>query len=217
MSELPAFLPRFSLSERIAHWLLAATFLLMLGSGAFMGGVGPLGHRAMLVIHLVSAGALVGGLVALSMRRSARRGLAGTAADLRRLTPADRRWLVSVPASVLGRGPLPRAGRFNAGQKLNSRLLALLLLLLYVSGFGELARYASQLGPLRPLAAFHGLAAGVMGGLVAAHAYMGALNPSTRPALRGMVRGTVSRRWAEEHHADWTQRLRESRERGDDA
>jgi cytochrome b subunit of formate dehydrogenase len=33
------------------------------------------------------------------------------------------------------------------------------------------------------------------------------VNPATRPALRGMVRGYVSRSWAAKHHAQW---LRES-------
>ena len=45
-------IPRFTVSERIAHWLLATAFAAMLTSGVFMGGIGPLGHHAMLVVHL---------------------------------------------------------------------------------------------------------------------------------------------------------------------
>jgi hypothetical protein len=39
---------RFTVSERIAHWLLATAFAAMLASGVFMGGIGPLRHHAML-------------------------------------------------------------------------------------------------------------------------------------------------------------------------
>ncbi|MEP7090768.1 MAG: cytochrome b/b6 domain-containing protein [Nocardioidaceae bacterium] len=39
--------------------------------------------------------------------------------------------------------------------------------------------------------------------LVASHIFMAVANPSTRPALAGMVRGQVRRSWAAEHHAGW--------------
>lgn len=204
-----ARLPRFSLTERAAHWFMAATFLAMLGSGVTIGGIGPFGHRAVLGVHLVSAALLIVGVGLLMIRASARRQLAGTARELGRLTAKDRAWLQAAPHRVLRGVPLPTAGRFNGGQKMNSRLLALMLGVLYVSGTGELARDVSALGPLRPLAGVHGLAAGAMAVVVAAHAYMGAINPATRTALEGMTRGTVPRAWAQEHHADWVAEVEE--------
>ena len=35
------------------------------------------------------------------------------------------------------------------------------------------------------------------------HFFLAVVNPGTRPALRGMLLGTVDRAWAEHHHAAW--------------
>src|SRR4051794_13174061 len=155
-----ARLPRFSLTERAAHWFMAATFLAMLGSGVTIGGIGPFGHRAVLGVHLVSAALLIVGVGLLMIRASARRQLAGTARELGRLTAKDRAWLRAAPHRVLRGVPLPTAGRFNGGQKMNSPLLPLMLCVLYPSGTGQPARHRAPLGPLRPPAGGPGLAPG---------------------------------------------------------
>jgi formate dehydrogenase subunit gamma len=192
---------RFGLSERIAHWLLAAAFASMLATGLFMGGIGPLPHRAVLIAHVGSAIVLILGLAMLIALRRSRRPLAQTVRDLRPLDAGDRRWLRLAPRAYLLGRKLPAAGRFNAGQKLNARLVLLILVILYISGIGELARHTS----LGILGAPHGLAAGVAAALVAGDIYLAMIHPSTRPALRGIIRGNVRRDWAEEHHADWVE------------
>jgi formate dehydrogenase subunit gamma len=194
---------RFGLSERIAHWLLATAFASMLATGVFMGGIGPLHHQPILIAHVGSAIALVSGLGALIALRRSRRPLAQTARDLRPLDARDRRWLRLAPRAYLLGGKLPAAGRFNAGQKVNARLLLLVLVLLYISGVGELARRTSAFESLGLLGAPHGLVAGVATALIAGHIYLALIHPATRPALRGITRGSVRRDWAEEHHADW--------------
>jgi formate dehydrogenase subunit gamma len=199
--------PRFSVSERVAHWLLAVAFAAMLGSGVALGGFGPLTHRAMLGIHLGSAGVLAGGLIALSLARRSRRPLATFAHDLRGFDASERRWLLLAPRAYLLGGHLPDARRFNAGQKVNARLLAVLLPALYLSGLGALHRQVSLLSPLARLGALHGLLAGATGVLVGMHVYLGLLHPATRHALRGMTHGTVRRDWAEEHHGRWLAEL----------
>jgi formate dehydrogenase subunit gamma len=194
---------RFGLSERIAHWLLAVAFASMLATGVFMGGLGPLHHRVVLIVHVGSALVLLSGLAALIALRRSRRPLAQTVRDLRPLDARDRRWLWQAPRAYLRGGPLPAAGRFNAGQKLNARLVLLVLAILYVSGVGELARHTTALKSLAILGTPHGLAAGAAAVLVAGHVYLGLIHPATRPALRGITRGSVRRDWAEEHHGDW--------------
>jgi formate dehydrogenase subunit gamma len=154
-----SLVPRFAISERIAHWLLAAAF--------------------------------------------ACRRLARLVGDLRAMDQRDRRWLRLAPRAYLTGAPLPRAGRFNAGQKVNARLVLLALTVLYVSGLGELARHVPALDPLRALAGLHGLAAFGAAVLVGFHVYLAVVHPATRPALRGMTLGSVDREWAEHHHADW--------------
>jgi formate dehydrogenase subunit gamma len=199
--------PRFAVSVRIAHWLLAAAFASMLGSGVLMGGLGPLDHRAMLVVHVGSAIVLVAGLAGLIAVRRSRRPLARLVGDLRSMDERDRRWLRLAPRAYLTSGPLPRAGRFNGGQKVNARLVLLALSVLYLSGLGELGRHVSAFASLGFLAALHGLAAGGAAVLVAFHVYLAVVHPTTRPALRGMTLGAVRRDWAEQHHADWVASL----------
>ena len=196
-------IPRFGVSERIAHWLLAGAFASMLASGVFMGGIGPLHHRAVLVVHVGSAVVLACGIAALVLLRRSRRPLAQAVRDLRPLDARDRRWLRLAPRAYLTGGELPPAGKFNAGQKVNARLVLLVLSVLYVSGVGELGRFTSVLAPFRVLGAPHGLAAAVAAALVAGHIYLALIHPPTRPAFRGITRGSVRRDWAEHHHAEW--------------
>jgi formate dehydrogenase subunit gamma len=210
--------PRFGRSERIAHWLLAASFAVMLATGVFMGGIGPLHHHALLIIHVGAAIVLLLGLGLLVGLRRSRAPLAQAVRDLQPIDARDRRWLRRAPVAYLTGADLPPAGRFNAGQKVNARLVLLVLVVLFVSGLGELAHDVSLLGPLRFLGGLHGLAAWVASALVAGHVYLALLHRATRPALRGITRGSVDREWAEHHHGEWVAELdaRAARERASD-
>ena len=53
----------------------------------------------------------------------------------------------------------------------------------------------------------HDLATWVSIPLIAGHLYLALLHPSTRPSLRGMVRGSVRRDWARRHHPKWEKTL----------
>ena len=53
----------------------------------------------------------------------------------------------------------------------------------------------------------HGAAVLLTGLLLAAHVFMAVVNPSTRPALHGMVFGRVRRSWAAQHHLAWLDSL----------
>lgn len=196
-------IPRFGPSERFAHWLLAASFASMLATGVFMGGIGPLGHHVLLIAHVASAVVLLAGVLVLVGLRRTRRPLAQTFRDLQPIDASDRRWLRRAPRAYLTGAELPAAGRFNAGQKVNARLLLLLLVVLFVTGVGALGKFVSLFEPLRVLGGPHGLAAGATAVLVAMHIYLGLIHPPTRPAFRGITLGSVDREWAEHHHGRW--------------
>jgi formate dehydrogenase subunit gamma len=199
----PRLIARFDLSERIAHWLLASTFASMLATGVFMGGIGPLGHHDLLIAHVASAIALLGGIAAMVGVRRSRRVLARTVRDLQPIDANDRNWLRQAPLAYVAGRELPRAGRFNAGQKVNARLVLVVLLTLFLSGAGELSRYVTLFQPLGFLGGIHTLAAIGASALVAVHIYLATINPATRPSLRGITLGTVDRNWAAKHHEDW--------------
>jgi formate dehydrogenase subunit gamma len=147
-------------------------------------------------MHVGAAVVMVAGLTALLLSANGR-ALRATVAQLRRIDSQDRAWLS--PTRMLNRQPPPPVGRFNGGQKLNSRLLLLGMIALYATGIYLVTVGNSAFGTL------HGPAAFVTSALIAGHIFMAVVNPSTRHALRGMTLGTVDRTWAEHHFPQWVE------------
>jgi formate dehydrogenase subunit gamma len=161
-----------------------------------MGKHGTL-HNVLYTVHLASGGVLVGGL-ALIVLRGNRRALSQSRRDLSTLDALDRQWLARVPAAVFKRSPEIAAGRFNAGQKLNFMLVTVLLAALFVTGLGLIVTGSHPVNPI--FKAAHVVAAYTALVLVAGHLYMALINPSTRPALRGMISGKVDAAWTRKYH-----------------
>jgi formate dehydrogenase subunit gamma len=190
---------RFSRTERALHWVHASAFFVLLGSGLvlYLPRLSELVARRPLVkdVHLYT-GLAWAVLVTLLILLGLRAGLRETIRELERFDADDLRWL-------LGRGG--RAGRFNAGQKLNAIVTAAFAVLFAVSGF--LLWYGERDTRFR-LANTILLHDGLMYAalvLLAGHLYLSLIHPSTRHALRGMIRGTVDAEWARRHHPRWTE------------
>ena len=119
----PAYVVRFDAAERTLHWLLAITFLLMMASGLvlYLPSLATLAADRVLwkTIHLSSAVVFWAGLVALIPGNSHR--LRTTAREIDRFDEDDGRWL---RWAVARSGAEPPQGRFNAGQKLNTAIVA---------------------------------------------------------------------------------------------
>jgi formate dehydrogenase subunit gamma len=188
---------RFTLSERAVHWVTAAAFFVLLISGLLVGRRGTF-HNVMYFLHLGAAGVLACG-VAMVVVIGNRRALRTTARELRTLHVEDREWLRAVPARVVEGAPEPPAGRFNAGQKVNFIGVCVLLAALYVSGVDTVI-----VGTRHNLIfAVHKVATVALCVLVVGHLYMALVHRATRPALRGMVDGSVDREWARQHYPRW--------------
>lgn len=206
---------RFSGAERALHWLLAVTFLLMLASGLalYVPALATVVARPTAQAwHINSAVALATGVAALFAAHWPR--LRATMRDLDRFDRDDARWLTGL--SRLWRGtPAPPQGRFNAGQKLNSALVAGLMVVMFVTGvllwLGERdTRYRFD-----GTVIVHDWATWILVVSVVAHLYLAVVHRSTRPALRGMIVGDVDRDWAVRHHAKWVDGDEGSAERPD--
>ncbi|NUP88967.1 MAG: cytochrome b/b6 domain-containing protein [Candidatus Sumerlaeia bacterium] len=201
-----ALIRRFSLTERLAHWVNALGFLTCLATGTVMAFKARIGitQDALAIIrnvHLTGASVFVLGPMIVwltgrtgEMFRWIRDALRWTWSDIVwLLCPLFRavRWSVRIPA----------ADRFNAGQKINVagmfviKWTAAATGLVMWRGHGWLA--AHQVHLLAFLLAFP---------LLGGHLFMAVLNPRTNHSLRGMIGGWVREDWARHHHGRWIER-----------
>jgi len=199
---------RFAKTTRWLHWSFALPFLSLAATGGALALRGALGMDAELGADILraheAAGAALWVLPAVVL-------LSGeTATTLRdlslvaRWTHDDLRWLARQPLAAAGRAEPPAAGKLNAGQKLNGLLTVGLTLALTVSGLW-IWRHPGALVPL----AVHMVCFLLWIPLFAGHLFLALVAPGTRPALRGILTGRVSRDWARGHHARWVAELEE--------
>jgi formate dehydrogenase subunit gamma len=190
---------RFTHSELLVHWTLALTVLAMILTGIALGA--DVWHALVFPVHVGSVFVLAGGLVLLALAGD-RAAIRRTARDLRTFGRDDRRWLAQAPRVVLG-GDGPPAGRFNAGQKLNTLLVSALLVASTATGLYWWAKLHGVFANSNVVGGIHNVAGVTIIVLVCGHLYMAVLNPATRSALRGITTGCVDAEWAAHHHAAW--------------
>ena len=203
------YLNRFSKSERAVHWIHAAAFFVLLGSGLvlYLPSLAGIGNRGLVKdVHLYTAIAWALALLAVVVLGD-RKGLRRTLDDLDGFDLDDRLWLRRYPI---------KQGRFNAGQKLNAAVTAAFAVLF--AGSGILLWYGERDTRFR-FAGTIVLHDGLMWislVLLAGHLYLSLIYPRTRHSLRGMVRGDVELQWAREHHPKWVQEVLASGQSSDD-
>lgn len=198
------YLHRFSRSERAVHWIHAAAFFVLLGSGLvlYLPSLASIGNRAFVKdVHLYTAIAWALALIAVVLFGD-RKGLRRTLRDLDGFDVDDRLWLRRYPV---------KQGRFNAGQKLNTAVTAAFAVLFTVSGillwYGERDTRFRFAGTI----VLHDGLMWISLVLLAGHLYLSVLHPRTRHSLRGIVRGDVELEWAWQHHPKWVQDVLASR------
>ena len=204
----PDLVRRFTGAERALHWLLAADIavLTLTGLGLYLGpGSNPvLGHRELVrAVHLDAAVGLPVLLVVITGMH------AGTLARLWRevewFDADDWRWLrrILVPAFLRRRRPIPAQGRMNAGQKLNTIVVAAALV--GFVGTGAVMYVGAHVPPSVADAAdtWHVWLMYAGAPLVAGHIALAMLLPATRGAMRGIVTGFVRRDYARRRHGRW--------------
>ena len=192
---------RFTRTERAFHWVHAAAFLTMLGSGLvlYVPALAVVVNRRPLVkdVHVYTAVAWLAAL-ALILVVGDRRAVLRDLVEAERFDGDDGAWL---------RGRKTPQGRFNAGQKINIVLTAAFAVLFAVSGadlwYGERHTAARLPGAifLHDSLTYAALL------LFVGHLYFAVINPATRHSLRGMTEGSVDEDWATEHHAKWVAEL----------
>lgn len=188
-----SWVPRFGRTERFAHWWTVAMLAAALLTGLAMGDDAESG--SLLTAH-VGAVVLIGfGLLVAVVVGD---GRAMSRATLRLFTfdRRDAEWVLARVRHPWGGRSAHEWGMFNTGQKLLAWAVAGSVAAVVVTGIQSWSAGAEEGGP-------HATAVVVTVVLLSAHVFMAVVNPSTRPALHGMVFGRVRRSWAAKHHGAW--------------
>ena len=190
-----ARITRFGATERLLHWWTVTMVAIALLTGLSMGSESEGGPT--LNVHVGSVVLIgVGILVALLFSP---RAVTRSAVDLFMFNRTDAAWLASMIRRPFRRHPEIQWGKFNTGQKVLAWSLLGTLGALIVTGVNSWSSGGDASGP-------HAAAAVLALILLGAHVFMAVVNPSTRPALPGMVFGHVRRSWAASHHPGWLAR-----------
>lgn len=155
---------------------------------------GVVGRRELVKnLHIAVA---IAWLVALALIAVAgnRRSLTRTWREFESLDEDDRRWL------RLRRAP---QGRFNAGQKLHALIQCAVALLFVLSGVLLWLGERNTTFRLPGTVVLHDFLTFSASALVIGHIYLALVHASTRPAMGGMISGTVPLDWAARHHSKW--------------
>jgi formate dehydrogenase subunit gamma len=198
VSARASYVERFTLTERLLHWVHAGAFFVLLASGLVLylpSLSAAVARRPMIKDIHFWTGISWAGAILLIVAFGNRRALAQTAREIDLFDRDDRRYLS-------GRTSAPQ-GRFNAGQKMNAILTAAFAVLFFVSGLLLWAGERDTRFRLDGTVFLHDALMYVSIVIVVGHLYLSLLHPTTRHALRGMTLGTVRRDWARRHHAKW--------------
>lgn len=212
-SALPRILPerreaieRYTLRERLNHWLAGLTYIYLMLTGlalftphlywmAAVLGSGPTVRYWHPWIGLIFFAAM------LWMHRMWRRDM--------RTTDADRAWSREIKKYIENRDDeLPPVGRFNAGQKQFYWVMFFSTIVLLLSGIVMwIPEYLPRsLNGLRSISiVIHEVAALITIGAFLIHVYMGIF--VVPGGFRAIVHGYVSKQWAKRHHRLWYERL----------
>jgi len=181
---------RFGLGERFLHLVTLAGFVTMCVSGLTpVIAEGAVVRGWYWLIHVAAAPVFIAGLVSL---------LASWAMDCR-FQRHDWEWAKKFGGYLWGDKHAP-ADRFNAGQKAYLWAVALLSLLVLLSGLGRVVPVFDAEGQ-DVVYQIHRYSALLLVLAAITHLYLGTLaNPGT---LGSMILGKVTPEWAEHHHPIW--------------
>ena len=204
---------RFGLGTRLAHWLLATPFLVLLATGLTnfaprLKAAQVADVRVFAWLHVVVGFVAIGCALIVVLTLLPRREVRSDARELARVGADDYLWLQHQGLRLAGeRSRPPLVGKFNAGQKVNALASAVATVALLGTGAVLGINYSSkevfEVYFVEQVFRWHTVASFLVIPLVLGHIYLAAVHPSTRESLRGITLGVVRRDWARRHHPAW--------------
>ncbi|MCL5039845.1 MAG: cytochrome b/b6 domain-containing protein [Firmicutes bacterium] len=207
---------RFNLGERMAHWNHAISFCLLFVTGAALifrswgGLLGPHGVKLAQDLHHVMAVPFTF-FTLLILLVGTRKTFFAWLKEIFTWGNEDMKFLGRFPREFFGlKVELPEQGKFNAGEKVNSILTIAGSAVMAVTGWILLFRAHFSREVLAWAYPIHDAGALVMGAVIIGHVYLSLLHPRSREAINGMLWGTVTAKFAREHHARWYRQVRQN-------
>ncbi len=194
-------LPRFNNAERVTHWFVAATFVLMAVTGlivlygryVFPPIIGPEAFSALASAALQGHN-LFGPLFIVGIAAMAIIYLKDNL-----LRAADIQWLLRGGGLFGGHAP---SWKYNFGEKAWFWLAVFTGAVLSLSGLVlEFPSYFTDRGDLQLANILHAISAVIVIAVALGHIYLGVWG--VEGALEGMTAGQVDVNWAKEHHDLW--------------
>jgi formate dehydrogenase subunit gamma len=201
MSNESNLVQRYNVNERVNHWVVAITFVLLALSGL------ALFHPAFFFLTNLFGGGtwsrilhpFIGVVMFVFFLM-----LAAKFWDQNRITSADREWKKHFGDILANKAKnLPEIGKYNIGQKYLFWVLVISIPVLLVSGFIIWQPYFApsfSVGTARIASLLHALAAFIAIITIIVHIYAAYW---TKGSIRAMTRGTVTKAWARHHHPAW--------------
>jgi formate dehydrogenase subunit gamma len=197
--------PRYNASERVIHWTVAITFILLAASGlaffhpAFWFLTSLLGGGTWSRILHPLLGILMFAFFAVMAVKYWKENV---------IKPYDREWGKRLSDVINNRDDnLPEIDKYNIGQKQLFWVMVVTMVLLLVSGL-VLWRdtvFAFPVLVVRISAVVHAAASFVLILGIIVHMYSAIF--WVKGSLRAMTRGTVTHAWARHHHPLWYRRI----------
>lgn len=195
----PKDLKRYNASERVNHWIVGMSFILLALSGLSFF------HPAFFPLNQLFGGPVwarilhpfVGVVMAVAFFIIFFRFF-----KLNVMHASDWEWLKRSHEMVNGDDHnMPEQGKYNGGQKMLFWVLGGCMLVMTVSGILIWRAYFGfDITLVRLGAVAHAAVAAVMIGLIMVHVYAAIWVKGT---VRAMWYGTVTRAWAKQHHRAW--------------
>ncbi|MHB8167725.1 MAG: formate dehydrogenase subunit gamma [Sulfuricella sp.] len=214
MSKRLDLIQRYNASDRLNHWFVAITFILLALSGlalfhpAFffltdLFGGGPWTR----ILHPFIGVAMFVGFVDMMVRFW----------NDNHITGNDRKWISQMGDVINNREEnLPPVGRFNAGQKYLFWTMVVCIILLLITGVLIWQPYFAPYVPIvavRLAVLVHAFAAFIIIAGIIVHIYAAIW---IKGSVRAMTRGTVTDAWARRFHLAWYREIKNKGSHGRD-
>jgi len=193
---------RFTVLERLVHWLTAVSFIwlsltglnLVFGRWLLEPIMGDNAYASMTSLAKLSHNsvgfAFMAGLVVMAVQWLGRN----------LPTKLDLQW-IKAAGGMFG-GPHPPAQKFNAGQKMIYWIAVGGGGLISLTGIALLTPfYVLDIGGMQLMQVVHSIVAALMIAVVIGHVYLGSIG--VQGSLQAMTTGRVDLNWAREHHGLW--------------